>query len=305
MGQSEWLMLLSLALLWGGSFFFIGVAVRGVPPFTLVFLRLAIAAMVLHGVVHVTGDTLPRNLRQWMPFFALGLVMCALPFCLITWGQTRISSGLASILNATTPLFTLVAAHFLTTDERLTRARLVAVSLGLTGIAVMIGPDALRAAGAQVLAQFAVLGAAFSYAIAGVSGRRLQSGASLGALAMATMALTCAALLVLPLALWVDRPWQAPVPPASALAAVGCLAVVSTAIAYILYFRLLATAGAVNITLVTFLVPVISIFLGTAFLGERLGASHFAGMALIATGLMVIDGRLLRRLRGRPAVPPH
>lgn len=305
MGQGEWLMLLTLALLWGGSFFFIGVAVRGLPPFTLVFLRLSVAALVLHIVVRVIGVPLPRHLRQWLPFFALGLVMCALPFSLITWGQTRISSGLASILNATTPLFTLVSAHFLTTDERLTRARVFAVSLGIAGIAVMIGADALRNAGGHVLAQFAVLGAAFSYAIAGVTGRRLQGGASLSPLAMATTSLTCAALLVLPLALWVDQPWRLPMPPVSAVAAVSCLAVISTALAYILYFRLLATAGAVNLTLVTFLVPVTSILLGTTFLGERLAANHFAGMALIAAGLLVIDGRLWRRLRGRPAVPRH
>lgn len=305
MGQGEWLMLLTLALLWGGSFFFIGVAVRGLPPFTLVFLRLSIAALVLHAVVRVIGVPLPRHFLQWLPFFALGLVMCALPFSLIAWGQTRISSGLASILNATTPLFTLVSAHFLTTDERLTRARVFAVSLGVAGIAVMIGADALRNAGGQVLAQFAVLGAAFSYAIAGVAGRKLQGGASLSPLAMATMSLTCAALLVLPLALWVDQPWRLPLPPVSALAAVSCLAVISTALAYILYFRLLATAGAVNLTLVTFLVPVTSILLGTTFLGERLAANHFAGMTLIAAGLLVIDGRLWRRLRGRPAVPRH
>lgn len=305
MGQSEWLMLLTLALLWGGSFFFIGVAIRELPPFTLVLLRLGLAALVLHAVVRLTGIPLPGDGRTWLRFLPLGFVMCALPFCLISWGQTRISSGLASILNATTPLFTLVLAHFLTTDERLTRERVVAVSLGIAGIAVMIGADALRHGSGEVIAQFAVLGAALSYGIAGVTGRRVQHGAGMNPLAMATVSLTCAALLVLPLALVVDRPWTLPLPAPGALAAVFCVAVISTALAYILYFRLLATAGAVNLTLVTFLVPVTSILLGSLFLGERLAANHVAGMALIATGLLIIDGRLLRHLRARAGMPPR
>lgn len=305
MGQSEWFLLLTLALLWGGSFFFIGVAIRELPPFTLVLLRLGLAALVLHVVVQLTGMQLPRDWRAWPPFFALGLVMCALPFCLISWGQTRISSGLASILNATTPLFTLVLAHFLTSDEKMNRDRVAAVSLGIAGIAVMIGADAVRRGSGEVVAQFAVLGAAFSYGIAGVSGRRMQIGAGLNSLTMATLSLTCAAILVLPLSVFVERPWTLPMPAPSALAAVFCLAVISTALAYILYFRLLATAGAVNLTLVTFLVPVTSILLGAVFLDERLAVNHFAGMALIAAGLALIDGRLLRRFRARAGTLPR
>jgi drug/metabolite transporter (DMT)-like permease len=305
MDRGEWAMLLTLALLWGGSFFFIGVAVRELPPLTLVLLRLSIAALVLHAVVRATGIPLPRIGPGLAPYFALGLVMCALPFSLISWGQTRIASGLASILNATTPLFTLVLAHFLTTDERLTPARVLAVTLGIAGIVVMIGADALRSAGREVLAQFAVLGAATSYAIAGVAGRRVQGTGGLTPLALATVSLTCAALLALPVALMVEQPWRLPMPGAAAWASVLGLGVISTAFAYILYFRLLATAGAVNLTLVTFLVPVTSILLGTLVLDERLAPNQFAGMALIACGLLAIDGRIIRRLKPLRAGNPR
>ena len=236
---------------------------------------------------------------------SLSLIMCALPFCLISWGQIWISSGLASILNATTPLFTLVIAHFLTADEKLTQSRVVAVMLGLTGIVVMIGTDVLRNIGGQVPAQFAVLAAAMSYAFAGVTGRGVQTAGGLSHLATATMMVTCAALLVLPMELLVDRPWHLPMPGPAAWGSVLGLAVMSTALAYILYFRLLSTAGAVNLTLVTFLVPVTSITLGTLVLHERLSANQIFGMALIAGGLLAIDGRAVRWLRVCAGSPQH
>ena len=303
MGAVEWWMLFFLALLWGGSFFFIDVAVRSLPPLTLVLLRLSGAALTLNIVVQFTGNPLPRSWRQWRPFFPLSLIMCALPFSLISWGQIWISSGLASILNATTPLFTLVIAHYLTADEKLSRPRVVAVLLGIAGIVVMIGTDALRNIGGQVPAQFAVLGAAMSYAFAGVTGRGVQRGGGLSHLASATMMVPCAALLMLPVALLVDQPWQLPMPGPAAWGSVLGLAVMSTAVAYILYFRLLATAGAVNLTLVTFLVPVTSIALGTLVLHERLSLNHIFGMALIAAGLLAIDGRLVNRLRALAGNP--
>ena len=305
MRAGEWGMLFTLALLWGGSFFFIGVAVHSLPPLTLVLLRLSGAALTLNIVVRLTGIVLPRTWRQWRPFFPLSLIMCALPFSLISWGQVWISSGLASILNATTPLFTLVIAHYLTADEKLSRPRVVAVLLGIAGIVVMIGTDALRHIGGQVIAQFAVLAAAMSYGFAGVAGRGVQSAGGLSHLASATMMVTCAALLMFPAAMLVDQPWHLPMPPPAAWGSVLGLAVMSTAVAYILYFRLLSTAGAVNLTLVTFLVPVTSIALGTVFLDERLSANHFAGMALIAAGLLVIDGRLLSWLRARAGSLPR
>jgi len=303
MAAGDWWMLITLALLWGGSFFFIDVAVRSLPPLTLVLLRLGGAALTLHIVVRLLGIPLPHTWRQWRPFFPLSLIMCALPFGLISWGQIWISSGLASILNATTPLFTLVIAHYLTVDEKLSPPRVVAVLLGLSGIVVMIGTDALRNLGGQVPAQLAVLGAAMSYGFAGVAGRGVQRAGGFSHLATATMTLTCAALLVLPAALLVDQPWQLPMPGPAAWGSVLALAVMSTAVAYILYFRLLSSAGAVNLTLVTFLVPVTSIALGTLVLHERLSANHMFGMTLIATGLLAIDGRLLKWLRARAGTP--
>ncbi|OGT79088.1 MAG: ABC transporter permease [Gammaproteobacteria bacterium RIFCSPLOWO2_02_FULL_61_13] len=305
MGAGEWGMLFTLALLWGGSFFFIDVAVRNLPPLTLVLLRLSGAALTLNITVRLIGIPLPHSWRQWRPFFPLSLIMCVLPFSLISWGQIWISSGLASILNATTPLFTLVIAHFLTVDEKLSRPRVVAVVLGLSGIVVMIGTAALRNIGSEVLAQFAVLGAAMSYGFAGVTGRGVQSAGGLSHLANATMMVTCAALLVLPVALLVDQPWRLPLPGPAVWGSVLGLAVMSTALAYILYFRLLSTAGAVNLTLVTFLVPVTSIALGTLVLHERLYANHVFGMALIAAGLLAIDGRLVSWLRARAGSPQY
>ena len=296
-------MLFTLALLWGGSFFFIDVAVRSLPPLTLVLLRLGGAAVTLNIAVRLLGISLPTGWRQWRPFIPLSLIMCALPFCLISWGQISISSGLASILNATTPLFTLVIAHFLTADEKLTPPRVVAVMLGLSGIVVMIGTDVLRNIGGQVPAQLAVLAAAMSYALAGVTGRGVQTAGGLSHLATATMMVTCAALLVLPVELLVDQPWHLPMPGPAAWGSVLGLAVMSTALAYIMYFRLLSTAGAVNLTLVTFLVPVTSITLGTLVLHEHLSANQIFGMALIAGGLLAIDGRAVRWLRVRAGSP--
>jgi drug/metabolite transporter (DMT)-like permease len=225
---------------------------------------------------------------------------------LIVWGQGHIASGLASILNGTTPLFTVIVAHFLTRDERMTGRRLAGVLVGFLGVAVMIGGAALQSLGVDVAAQLAVLGAAISYAFAGVFGRRFKA---LDVAPMATAAgqVTGSSIILIPLALIVDRPWVLPVPSHTAVAAILALAIASTAVAYILFFRILASAGAANVSLVTFLIPVSAILFGAIVLDERLEPKHFAGMALIGIGLILIDGRLvtaLQRLTGvRPA--PH
>lgn len=219
------------------------------------------------------------------------------------WGQTHIASGLAAILNAATPLFTVVAAHVFTSDERMTGNRLVGVFIGLAGVAVMVGPTVLAGLGADLLAQVAVLSAALSYALAGIFGRRfLRMGVQ--PLATATGQVTASALMLVPIAMVVDRPWTLPLPDASAWGAVFGIAALSTALAYLLYFRLLATAGATNLLLVTFLIPVSAIILGAAVLGERLQPQHFIGMVLIGCGLAAIDGRLLTFSQRRRRIPP-
>ncbi|MCB2052944.1 MAG: DMT family transporter [Geminicoccaceae bacterium] len=286
----EWALLLTLSVLWGGSFFFVGIAVGELPPLTIVALRVSLAAITLFLVLRLAGRSMPREPRLWLAFGAMGLLNNAVPFTLIVWGQTHIASGVAAILNATTPLFTVVVAHALTTDEKLTAGRIAGVVLGLTGVAVMIGGAALGTLGVQVTAQFAVLAGALSYALAGVYGRRFKK---MGAppLVTATGQVTASSLMLVPIALMVDRPWDLPMPSATAITAILALAVFSTALAYILYFRILATAGATNLLLVTFLIPVSAIVLGVLVLGETLLARHLAGMALIASGLAAIDGR--------------
>ena len=292
MSAAEWATLLILSVLWGGSFFFTGVALSALPPLTLVALRVGLAALILHAILPLACLRLPRDPGIWAAFIGMGVLNNALPFCLIVWGQTHIASGLAAILNATTPLFTVVAAHLLTRDERMNGNRLAGVVVGLAGVATMIGPAALAGLGADVLAQLAVLAAALSYALASVFGRRFRR---MGVPPLATAAgqVTASALLLLPAALIVDHPWALPMPGLPVWGAVLGTASLSTALAYVLYFRLLASAGATNLALVTFLIPISAIVLGMLVLGEHLDGRHYLGMALIGCGLVAIDGRLL------------
>ena len=292
----EWAMLLALSLLWGGSFFFVGVAIVDLPPFTIVLIRVGLAAAILWLIVKVIGLEMPAIAGLWPAFFAMGMLNNLIPFSLIVWGQTHIASGLASILNATTPLFTVIVAHYFTTDERMTGTRVFAVIVGLAGVTVMMGPAAMEGIGTNVVAQAAVLGAALSYAFAGIYGRRF---ARLGVppLLTATGQVTASAILLTPVTLIIDQPWALPMPGLDTWAALIGLAALSTALAYILYFRILSTAGATNLLLVTFLIPVSAIFLGAVILGERLDPEHFIGMALIGIGLAAIDGRLGKKVR--------
>ena len=291
-------------MLWGGSFFFTGIAVKELPPLTIVVLRVGLAAAMLYLALRLLGVSLPRDRHAWIAFFGMGLLNNAIPFCLIVWGQTHIASGLAAILNATTPLFTVVVAHVLTDDERMTGNRLAGVLIGIVGVVVTIGPAALQGLGGDVPAQLAVLAAALSYAFAGLFGRRV---ARLGVapITAATGQVIASTAMLLPLALLIDHPWALAMPSAATWAAILGTAALSTALGYILYFRILATAGATNLLLVTFLIPVSAILLGALVLGERLSPQHFLGMALIGTGPAAIDGRVLARLGSfaRPATP--
>jgi drug/metabolite transporter (DMT)-like permease len=294
MSAADWLLLVTLSILWGGSFFFAKLAVLELPPLTVALGRVAIAAAILVVLARMTGVALPDRMAAWRPYLLMGLLNNAVPFGLIFWGQTHIPSGLAAILNATTPLFTALVAHAATADERLNTARLVGVAAGLAGVTVMIGPDLLRALGADVLGQLACLLAAVSYAFAGVYGRRFRGEPPLR---VAAGQLVASSVLLAPVVILLDRPWTLAPPSATAIAALVALAALSTALAYLIYFRILARAGATNVALVTFLIPVSAILLGTLLLGEQLEPRHLAGMAAIAVGLAAIDGRLLRLLR--------
>ncbi|CAN5738365.1 DMT family transporter [soil metagenome] len=305
MGAGEWGLLALLSLLWGGSFFFAEVALAELSPLTVVLARVALAAAALNLVVRATGRRMPVAPSIWGAFFAMGTLNNLIPFSLIVWGQTQIASGLAAILNATTPLFAVVLAHILTRDERMTANRLAGVLVGFVGVVLLIGPAVLGgaagaavlgcAAGAAVLAQGAVLAAALSYAFAGIYGRRFR-GMGLSPLQTATGQVSASAVMMIPLVIVVDRPWALAPPGGTTVAALVALALLSTAAAYVIYFRLLARAGATNLLLVTLLIPVSAILLGTLILGERFEARHFGGMAMIGIGLACIDGRPLRSL---------
>lgn len=290
-------MLGGLALLWAGSFFFYKVLVAELPPFTIVFARVAIAAAVLRLVLMLRGDRRRAGRGLWASFATMGLLNNVLPFSLIVFAETQVSSGVGSILNATTPMFTVLVAQGFTRDEKLDRGKAVGLALGLIGVAALVGPSALSHLGrGDVPAQLAVVAAALSYGCAGVFGRRFRG---MSPLAVAAGQLTSSAVLTAPLVVLVDRPWNLPGPDAGGWTALIGLAVFSTALAYRLFFRILAGACATAVSLVTLLVPVGAVLLGWAVLDERLTASAFVGLSLIGAGLAFIDGRPVAWMRGR------
>jgi drug/metabolite transporter (DMT)-like permease len=302
MTAREWGLLALLSLLWGGSFFLIGVAIKELPPLTLVTLRVGLAAALLWASAPFLGVALPRSAKAVATVAVLGFGNCALPFALIAWGQTHLPSGLASILNAATPLFSVLAAHVLTVEEKLSGLKVFGTIAGLTGVAWLIGPDLLTGAGANLWAELAVLAAALAYALSAIFGRRVRA-LGLRPVDVATGQVTAATLYLAPLALIVDRPWTLPAPSVETIAAVLAIAAFSTALAYIVYFRILAGAGATNVLLVTLLVPATSVVLGALFLHERLAGRQFLGFALIALGLAFIDCRLPRALAQKLSNP--
>jgi len=300
MSGRDWAILLLLSILWGGSFFFLAVALKDLPPITIMLLRVALGAVPLLIILPLRGERLPNAPRIWSMFIMLGALNNALPFVLYAYAQLRIESGLASILNATTPLWGVLVAHLFTRDERATGFKIAGVLLGFAGVAVMIGTGA-RLDG-EALAILMCLAATLSYAVAAVYSRRFRP-LGIPPLTVATGQLIGASLLLLPFSLVLEQPWTVPMPSAATWWSIAGFALICTSFAYWLYFRLLETAGATNALLVTFLIPVTAILLGAFVLGEALALRHYAGMALIALGLVAIDGRLVRPLVRRPAVP--
>lgn len=295
MNARVWAMLILLSMLWGGSFFFVGVVVTELAPLTIVTLRVAIAAMTLWAIALMIGLRPPKTLRVWLAFLGMGLLNNVIPFALIVWGQTQIASGLASMLNAATPIFTVVVAGILLADERITPLKLAGVAVGFLGVAVMIGLPALSGNG-NLVAQLAIIAAALSYAFAGVYGRRFKA-MGINPIITAAGQVTASTLILIPITLFVDGGLDVAGVSLNSWTAMIGLAVLSTAIAYVLYFKILELAGATNVLLVTLLVPVSAILLGSLFLNESLEAIHFVGILLIALGLSAIDGRLWHRLK--------
>jgi drug/metabolite transporter (DMT)-like permease len=299
MSATQWILLLTLSLVWGGSYFFVGVAVDDLPPLTIVLCRVGLASIALLIFLACSGQSMPTDRRVWAAFFIMGLLNNAIPFSLIVWGQTHVSAGQASILNATTPIFTVIAAHVFTRDEKMKWRHLAGIALGFAGVVVLMGAAFLDAFTSSLLAQTALLGAAVFYALSAVFGRRFRQ-LGVAPMQIATGQVTAAALLLLPLVVLIDQPLQLAPPGLPSILAVLGLALISTAFAYVLYFRILASAGATNLSLVTMLVPPTAICLGILFLDEVLARHHLVGLVLIISSLLVIDGRLaaFRRDKG-------
>jgi drug/metabolite transporter (DMT)-like permease len=287
--RRSWLLLLFLSVLWGGSFFFVGLALRELPPTTVALVRVSLAAVLIYPVFKFQGGALPNSLAGWMPFSVMGLLNNIIPFTLIFTGQTMISSGMASVLNATTPLFTvLVLAGF--GDEKLIARRIAGVMIGLLGVAVLRGPGIAQSEN-QTIGMLLCLGGALSYGFSGLWGRRHFNGVP--PVKTATCQLISSSVIMAVIAAAIDQPWHLPMPSPVTWAALAGLAGLSTALGYIVFFQILAQAGATNVMLVTLLIPVTAILLGVMVLGEPLTLREVVGALIIASALLVIDGRVL------------
>ncbi len=298
LSAAAWICIAALSVIWGGSFLSVSVALREVPTITAVAHRVVWAAIALWIVALVRGERPPRDLRIWAALAVMGFLNNLAPFLLQAWSLSRIETGLVGILNATTAIWGICLAALFLADERLTPLRLAGVAVGFLGVAFAIGIENLASFDPRSLAQIAVILSTLSYALAGVWARKTLSGLS-PVIAAAGM-LTGSSIGILPVAIAVDGLPTLTLAP-STLWAIGYYAVAATALAYLLYYRILALAGAGNLMIVTLTVAPVAILLGAATLGEALPARAHAGFALLAAGLLLIDGRVFRwKTRRRP-----
>ncbi|RKX87729.1 MAG: EamA family transporter [Spirochaetes bacterium] len=288
----NWVLLLLLSLLWGGSFFFNEIILQDLPPFTLVFLRVSGGALLMWLYIILTSEPVVFSRKVIAGFIVLGTVNNFVPFSLIVWGQQFIEGGEASVLNAAAPLFGALIGHFVTRQERLTRNKIAGLLFGWGGVFLLMSTSFSHFAGLQSLqGRAAVISAALCYAIGATYGRRFKD---ISPKVLTAGMLSTSALFLLPLVLLVDKPWSAVIHTPAILALVG-LAFLSTAVAYLIYYFLLARVGVTNLLLVTFLIPVTALFLGILFLGESPAWQTFGGLFLITAGLLIIDGRILNK----------
>ncbi len=292
MAIADWIRILVLSLVWGGSFFFVEVMLMELPALTSVLGRLVVGALGLWVVLKVLGYSFGQLIEQWRPFAFLGLVNTAVPFSLISLGQTQITGSLASIINASTPIMTALVAHWATTDERLSLHKALGIGLGFVGVLVLFGPAALTA-DATLLGMTAGFVATFCYALGSVFSKRLKHNPPM---LNAAGQITYGVLWMLPLTLWWDAPWTLSMPSLGPILAMLGIGLLSTTFAFYLYFQVLRTAGASNVVLVTFLVPVSASVLGMTVLQEALEWNDIFAYVLIALGLVVIDGRAAQAL---------
>jgi drug/metabolite transporter (DMT)-like permease len=290
------LLLLFLSVLWGASFLFAKIAVGAIPVFVALAARVMIGAASLGLYLIVTRHELPRELRIWRMFLFMGVFNNAIPFGLLFWAQTEITAGLGAILNSMTPIFTLIVAHFLTRDEKITRDKLIGIGIGFCGVAVLVGPSLLLDPGRAALAKVACIVASVSYGFASVFGRRFaREGVS--PLSATFGQIVTSSLVIFPIALFFHPVATLAAAPVEVYLALLGLGIVSTAFAYVLFYKILARAGATNVSLVTLLVPVSATILGALVLDETLTPMQGLGMALISIGLLVMDGRAVKAIR--------
>ncbi len=293
MGPTEWAMLIVLSAIWGGSFYFFAVIIKELPVFTIVFFRVFLASVALWAFLLLTRQAVSITSTMWKNFFLMGIFNNVIPFCLIVWGETKVAPGLAAVLNATTPFFSVIVAHLSTQNEKLTWNRMAGALVGLSGVAALVGMDAIKNLGSDLIFQLAIVGASISYGISTIFGRRLAGIPPLVSSASQTAA---SSLMLLPLMLMIDQPQHLNMPSTNVLFSLITLALLCTAAAYVIFFNIVKRAGMTNVTLVTFLVPVSAMMLGALFLNEQISTRHFLGMAVIGVGLALIDGRIPRKL---------
>lgn len=296
MSSTAWLILLLLGALWGGSFVFSKVAVSQITPLTLVLLRVLLAALTLMLVCLATGVRVPMRWRPWGAYFVMGLLNNVIAFSLIFWGQQSIDASLSAILNAATPFFTVLIAGVVLADERFSTAKIIGLIIGFAGVVLVIGPRHVLGLGEHLLAELAIVGAAVAYGFSAVWARRF---AGENPLASATGQLTAASIMMIPIAFYFERPLSLGPLSMPVIGSTLALAILSTAIAYLLYFKVMKLAGATNTSLVTMLVPVFTMIIAVPVLGEAIGPLKLLGLIVIGTGLAILDGRIIRSARAR------
>lgn len=291
MGLREYLYITLLSILWGASFFFIKLALREITPLTIVLIRVGVSAVILTVLVYASGKKMPSSPGIWLAFFVMGALNNLIPFSLIIWGQRHVESSIASILNASAPVFSVILAHYLTSEEKMTPGRVTGVILGMAGVGILIGFDSSHTSEMKLVGQIAMLVAALCYAISAIYGRRFRK---MPPLVIASGVLTGATVMMIPMVLIFEDPFSLHAGGVT-IAALSGLTLLSTTLAYVFYFKTLALTGPTNLLMVTFLIPVNAVFLGVIVLKESLGWSAIAGMILIFAGLIVTDGRLFKR----------
>ena len=298
MNLLDWILLLFLSIVWGGSFFFVEVALSALPIFTIVFLRVSLGALLLSIYLIITGKKFPKEKRIWKRLIVMGVLNNVIPFCLIVTGQQYISGGFASILNATTPFFTVIFAHVFTEDEKINTRKIIGITFGIVGVILLIGFEKVSSGSSNLIGALTIIMAAVSYSLAGIWGKGFKS-IKIEPVVTATGQLICSSIILFPIMLITNKPWTLSLPGFRVWASLLGIAFFSTALAYFIYFKILSSAGATNVLLVTFLVPVSAILLGVFVLSEDFKAQYIYGIISIGIGLIFIDGRLVDKVMRR------